>query len=290
MKTLNKNSKIFIELDKNPPDWWNLIKSDKDLYIDIRKDNYIDVYHNGGNLIKELRHNGKDFTGSINYKYLLTDKSEYKQFHFINGLMSLPDYPVPLLSFNDINKKFLKRIKSNISSHYQAKSEKGIQAKFIKKAGQFIDSEFAYNYNNNKIRIDLVWIDIRNHKIIFVELKTMGDSRLYTDEINIQLRKYNDFAKKYNANIVKYYQQIFTIKKMLNLLPQGLSNIPSIKNYQLENKPLLLFGDCQQKWIDNNAQDINNRIKDVAVGAYYFGGTKYDCSLIPKIKRNRYVF
>ena len=47
---------------------------------------------------------------------------------------------------------------------------------------------------------------------------------------------------------------------------------------------------CEQKWIDNEAEDINSRINKVACGAYYFGGTKYNCDLILKTKGNRYIF
>ena len=73
----------------------------------------------------------------------------------------------------------------------------------------------------------------------------------------------------------------------LNILPKGLKVLNSLKGFSLEKKPLLLFGDCQQKWINNNATDINARIDKVAVGAYYFGGTKYCCDLIARTKRNQ---
>ena len=125
---------------------------------------------------------------------------------------------------------------------------------------------------------------------MFVELKTMGDSRLYTDEIYDQLKKYNDFATKLESDIVEYYKKIFSIKKKLEILPKGLEQISSIDDYTLEKKPLLLFGDCQQKWIDNDAKGINNKIKEVAIGAYYFGKPEYNCDIIPKTYKNKYIF
>jgi len=195
-----------------------------------------------------------------------------------------------LLSFTDFEHKPFKRIKDNISKHYPVSSEKGIQAKFVNNTDYFLDTEFAYNYANIKLRIDLVWIDIPNNKITFVELKTMGDSRLYTNAIYDQLKKYNDFAIKFEDDIIQYYQKVFEIKKKLDILPKGLKAINSLKDFTLGKKPLLLFGDCQQKWINNNAKDINARIVMVAVGAYYFGGTKYNCNIIPKTNRNRYIF
>jgi hypothetical protein len=64
----------------------------------------------------------------------------------------------------------------------------------------------------------------------------------------------------------------------------------SLDGWQVEPRPLLLFGDCSQKWIDDNADGIDKKIKDVASGAYYFGGTTYSLDILPKSSRNRHVF
>jgi len=125
---------------------------------------------------------------------------------------------------------------------------------------------------------------------MFVELKTMGDPRLYTDAIVEQLKKYKDFAERYQSDILAYYNTIFDIKKKLNILPKRLQSLNSLTGYSLEKRPLLLFGDCEKKWIGSAALGINSRINQVACGAYYFGGTKYNCDLIPKSYRNRYIF
>lgn len=290
MKRLNTKNILFLELENKKPNWWKNIVSENGIYIDIRKDNYIDIYFNGGNIIRELKFNGKKYSGSINYKYLLSENSEYIKYDFSLPKVELAQKRIDLLTFLDFEQKSSKRIKDNISKYYPASSEKGIQAKFVNNTDCFLDTEFAYNYGNTKLRIDLVWIDVANKKIMFVELKTMGDSRLYTNEIYGQLKKYNNFAIKFEIDIVKYYQKVFEIKKKLNILPKGLKLISSLKEFSLEKKPLLLFGDCQQKWINNNAKDINARIDKVAVGAYYFGGTKYNCDVIAKTNRNRHIF
>ena len=288
MKKLDTKNQLFIELETKTPNWWKNIISEKGVYIDIRKDNYIDIYFNGGNIIRELKLKGKKFSGSINYKYLLSEKSEYIKYDFSLPKVELAQKKIDLLTFSDFD--HIQRIKDNISKYYAASSEKGIQAKFINNAGCFLDSEFAYNYNDIKLRIDLVWIDVKRKTMMFVELKTMGDSRLYTNEIHKQLKKYNAFAIKFEEDIVEYYQKIFEIKKNLNILPKGLKAISSLKDFTLERKPLLLFGDCEQSWIKNNADGINAKIDKVAIGAYYFGGTKYNCDIISKTNRNRYIF
>lgn len=282
MKRLDTKSGLFLELGTKQPNWWKNIISEKGVYIDI--------YFNGGNIIRELKFDGRKYLGSINYKYLLSEKSEYIKYDFTKPKVLLAQKTIDLLSFADFEHKPFKRIKDNILKHYPVSSEKGIQAKFVNDTDYFLDTEFAYNYANIKLRIDLVWIDISNKKITFVELKTMGDSRLYTNEICNQLKKYNDFAIKFEKDIIQYYQKVFEIKKKLNILPNGLKSINSLKDFTLEKKPLLIFGDCERKWIVNNAKDINARIDKVAVGAYYFGGTKYNCDIISKTNRYRYIF
>ena len=290
MNALDPNNQLFKELEKNPPIWWTTLIADKDIYIDVRKGNYLDVYFNGGNIIRELEYKDSGYSGKIHYKYLLPQKAKYIDFNFQNSSIEIANKKVALLSLNNLDITALKRIKDNITKFYPTSSEKGIQAKFVTKTEFFIDSEFAFNNREIKLRIDLVWIDIINEKIILVELKSMGDSRLYTNEIKVQLKKYNEFAKEFSAEITEYYQKVFAIKSKLNLLSAGLQNIKSLNAYTLETKPLLLLGDCEQKWIDNNAKDINYRIKDVAIGAYYFGKPKYSCDLIKTTKGNRFIF
>ena len=290
MKKLDIRNELFEKLGTTPPNWWENIVSEKGIYIDIRKDNYIDIYYNGGSIIRELKYDNENYSGKINYKYLLSEKSQYIKYSFEKNKVRLSQNTIDLLPFCDFNTEYLKRIKANISLHYPSSSEKGIQAKFVINSGRFIDTEFAYNYNNIKLRIDLVWVDISKSKIVFVELKTMSDSRLSTNEICDQLKKYYDFANEFENDIIEYYKKIFLIKKKLNILPKGLNSLESINDFTLEKKPLLLLGDCKQKWIDDNAYKINALIKEVAIGAYYFGGTKYCCDLIARTKRNQFIF
>lgn len=44
---LKENARIFEELKKNPS-WWVKFKNNPSLYIDIRKDNQVNVYFEGG--------------------------------------------------------------------------------------------------------------------------------------------------------------------------------------------------------------------------------------------------
>ncbi len=291
MKRLNPQDKTFNQISALPPAWWQELISDKDVYPEIRKDNTIDVYYNGGAIISDLRYRGSCFTGKTHYKYLLPEKSDtVKLFFDCKKDIHPQNESIPLLNLESFDANTLKRIKANISTHYNASSEKGIQARFIKKTGGFIDSEFAYNIGN-KTRIDLVWVDTKTKKIIFVELKTMGESRLYRpkDGIADQLSKYCSFLSTNSKELKDYYCRLFEIKKKLNILPAKLKSVTSLTNYSIEEKPLLLIGGCEQEWINTEAKKIDEKIKHVAVGAYYFGKPN-DCDLISKTKRNRHIF
>lgn len=285
---LDVNNKLFIELRASNPKWWGNLISDEDIYVDIRKDNGIDIFHNGGAIIRELKYYGSSYTGSIHYKYLLPKESEYIKYIFDSSNVRLSKEKNDLLNINDFDNNSLKRIKNNIETHYPSSSEAGIKAKFVNKSGGFIDTEVRFIVTDP--RIDLVWIDKTNKKIVFVELKNIGNSELFSNKITDQLKKYCVFAQKYEKEVVGYYKKLFIIKKNLGILPDLLKSISSLNGFTLEMKPLLLLGDCKRKWIDNNAEDINSRIKNLAVGAYYFGKPGYNCDLIPKTRRNQYIF
>ncbi len=49
--TLRKDATIFTELQKEPL-WWRRLKNDKSLYIEVRKDNQVNVYFEGGSVAR----------------------------------------------------------------------------------------------------------------------------------------------------------------------------------------------------------------------------------------------
>ena len=157
------------------------------------------------------------------------------------------------ISINNFEKEALEKIKKRVRKFYPNDSEKGIQGHYVindksksDRDGFFIDTELQYE---NK-RIDLVWVDLRTKKIAFVELKTIGDERLYIDKnqetIDKQLSKYFEFARKNRDSLIDYYNTVYYIKKGLGILPQFVDE-NSLRNYDLIEKPILLVGDCTQE-------------------------------------------
>ncbi len=73
---LNPRAYLFEKIRIHQPKWWNLLSEDKELYIEIRKDNSINVYFFGGSIARIEYKNG--FVDKIHQKYLRDDKPRGK--------------------------------------------------------------------------------------------------------------------------------------------------------------------------------------------------------------------
>lgn len=301
MKTkLRVDHALFRNLVKNPPLWWINLKTDSDLYIDIRKGNHLNIYHNGGSIMK-LEWAG-EYKAKIHFEYIPLQKdNDYLPFDFQNNNISLEKHET--ISINNFEKETLERMKKRIRKFYPNDSEKGMQGHYVIKnngnvknpKGFFIDTEYQFsidvNQESSKGRIDLVWVDTERKEIAFVELKIIGDQRLYAancnnpESIDIQLKKYTIFARKNERELIEYYDVVFQIKKKLEILPPFVTE-DSLLQYTLIHKPILLVGDCTRKWIDQNADRLNNQLKDIAFGCLYRGKTTYNFRIPYKTYNN----
>ncbi len=235
--SLNPQHGLFEELKNNNPPWWQFIKekiNSGEFYVDIRKDNSLNIYYNGGSLVKVALSRG-EIKGKIHEFYLNQAGSKYIEYE----LNRLPE------DADDI--------KTRIALKYSDISESGIKAKLVcDYNSRFIDSEFAYpevigkkiDKYGKKItdyrttRIDLTKLE--NGKIVFVELKRIEDGRLLDNEyengnpeILSQMKEYHLFIKEHKKEITSYYKTLFGIKQMLGILPRSLSEIENIDDYEL---------------------------------------------------------
>lgn len=220
---LNPKAKIFQELQLQQPKWWKLFSNDKELYIDIRKDNYINIYYYGGSLAKISYVNG--FVAEIHQKYL-GDKNPRRTTQ--EGKKIYEYDRINLSTITDIK---ISEIKNLIQSEYlrnidnEKPAEKSIQGKIIKENSNYIDSEFQFNKDSEigKLRIDL--IELSDGILSFIELKVISDSRLRNDEIRNsktpeiieQMNKYKLFITKYESEILDHYNKLLKIKTSLGL-------------------------------------------------------------------------
>lgn len=212
--SLDLNSEIFKKIEEDIPNWWKLFLLDKSLYIDIRKDNYINIYYLGGSIAKIIFKN--EFSAEIHHKYLGL-KDDNKTY------VSLDLNTVNNDLITDIKKRIEDTLKDSKNEH---PAEKRIQGEMRVQNPNYIDSEFQFNQatNNDKLRIDLT--ELSNGTLTFIELKGISDNRLRNEtkrnqeapEIITQMSTYKSFIESYKLEIEGYYNKLIQIKRRLGIL------------------------------------------------------------------------
>lgn len=244
---LTPKATLFNEIIKQ--EWWSLLKEDQDFYINIRKDNYINIYYYGGSVAK-IEYAKGNVVAHIHEKYLgITDGIKYTT-----------------LDLQTLDKHKVSNIKRLIKEEYlsrtddERRAEKWIQGDIIiRDRANFIDSEFAYNKDSEigRLRVDIT--QLTNGELRFIELKGIYNPELMTENpsenephIIEQITRYRAFVKRYSNDIINYYQTLCNIKEIL-----GIGNKVEIKSINPE--PLL--------WIENtyNRETVGriNRIAQI---------------------------
>ena len=240
--TLKPDARIFLELNNNPH-WWKRFKEDASLYIEVRKDNQVNVYFEGGSIARiHYRSKNRKLQVFIHHKYLGIPKPADNNLYV--------EYSDKIGScLNDV----LDRVKTVYSQKgsidgvvpKEKWSEKYIQGTLIVQSRQYhLDSEFAYNDSETSNRIDLV--RCFDGMVTFVELKRMGDNRMLhetdaTPEVVYQMNRYKQFIEKYSSQLLEYYQKLYDIKKILEL------PVPESRPVCINPIPELLIFDCWEK-------------------------------------------
>ena len=242
-ETLNPDAPLFTELRLKKYNWWEKMKNHPDLYIEIRKDNNINVYYQGGSVVKlHYCSKHKKIQAFTHEKYLGLEGSRY-----IDCAGVLDD------KLDTIIAKIPSKYSSKNGKEKEKWSEHYIQGKIIStQRKNYIDSEFAYKDNHFDIRVDLV--ECINGRLRFVELKRIDDNRMVTldmyPKILSQIDNYRKFISKYNKEILEYYQKLYLIKKSLGI------TIPFVKPRELNPKPKLLIFD---RWVKEGKKRTTHR-------------------------------
>lgn len=241
----NKLYQLLATSNPSRPLWWNKLKDDPTIHIEIRKNNIIEAYYYGG-LIAKINYNAeKDEIECLCHKKYLNDTNESSNNQY-----------VPCI--NELNCN-LTKLKENIIRYYVTETEgedireKRIQGRLLlDNPYLFIDSEFEhrlYNEENATIRFDLV--SISDNKINIIELKSIKDNRLHTGdmtknppEILSQMERYHIFIEKNSDALIKYYIQVLKIKKMIGLpIPSGFN---SNEKLEINRNPILIIKNTYQ--------------------------------------------
>ena len=239
--TLNPTATIFQELKKEPS-WWKRFKADPSLYIEIRKDNQINVYFEGGSIAR-IHYCSKHKVLQVftHHKYLGLEESK-------------PMYRECSSFIEDRIDDIISRVKtcySQKSANGEAPSKESWSEKYIQghliisQRDIHLDSEFAYKSADTDIRIDLV--NVIDGKVTFVELKRLDDGRMLKEtdenpEVIAQMQPYSDFISQNKEAPLDYYQRVYDIKQELGLpvpttRPQSINLIPELLIFNRWEKP-----------------------------------------------------
>ena len=240
---LKENARIFEELKKSPS-WWVKFKNNPSLYIDIRKDNQVNVYFEGGSIAR------------IHYCSKHNKLQVFTHHKYLGELA--PSRNNLYVECSDRIENICDEVMERIQTLYsQKKAEEGINAKekwsekfiqgmlVINSRTVHLDTEFAYNDAQDDIRIDLT--QCRKGSLTFIELKRMDDNRMLhaTDnnpEVVYQMQDYKDFIARYRSELLEYYKKVFDIKVQLGLpvpdsAPASINPIPELIIFDRWVKP-----------------------------------------------------
>lgn len=229
---ISENATIFEILKSNPPSWWTALLRNKDIYVEVRKDNYINMYYEGG-CIAKVRYcsKHKKVQAIAHEKYIgIKDGTKYR--NIADELDTKVDSILTLIQENYSRKN---------GNDKEKMSEKLIQSMLITKyPTRYIDSEFAYRLSEKELlRFDLVECD-GSGCLTFVELKRIDDSRMLCEtekspEVIEQMNKYKKFIKQHKDDFLSFYKKLYRIKKSLSL------PIPNVEPTSINESPLLLI-------------------------------------------------
>ena len=204
---LDSDSDLFKKLVKENPEWWQLLKAQKDCYIDVRKDNTVNIYYRGASVFRIS---------------LAGDRLQFKTVYSDKVFTGENIIPADLCNIKEAIRR---------NPKFEDGSESAIKAKMVLTPGAgYIDTEFAHpavdaGGKRKVIRIDLV--RLRGNIIEFVELKRFGDNRLldkesYTaptgeEKIMTQIGEYESFLRDKHDDLIRYYSTLLEIKQDLGL-------------------------------------------------------------------------
>ena len=257
---LDEECRLWQELENNPPQCWKNILEDKALYVEIRKDNYVNVYYYGGN-VALLRWTGGKITAETHRKYLgKPDETDLYQdcteiLHSKEGLDLIKE------NIREKYHKLSKREKTDEQNRVYTSNEKWVQGELkLRFPKRYIDSEFAYRIGkNNLIRFDLV--ELKGNELRFIEIKLITDSRLRSNdkkpEIINQMTKYSHFIREHTEVLKDYYTKLLRIKKRIGLW-NGETEIEHIAL-----KPILLIVNTYKGILSKRRENRKNSIEEL---------------------------
>ncbi len=246
--------------------WWRALVDDKTLFVGIRN-NYINIYFNGGSILELKYNSSKGLFGSTHFKYLLnltreTVRRDYVKFE--NGKF----HEVRIMdSYTDIGKD-IGKIKDAVKRH-QGDEKKGVHQISIDNRN-VIDVEIQFP--GTKGRIDFAALQKINGeiKIVFFEAKLYSNSELRSPSVNprifTQIMQYENILSSRRDEIEKSYARVAKNIVLINGWNRRRDNIffeAANGNLSVDPKVrLAIFGfDDPQKSAANSPDGLFSRMK-----------------------------
>lgn len=251
---LDENAVLFNLLRETKPDWWSTILKDRELYINIRKGNRINVYYKGFSVMELSLSRKKELQAKIHSTYMGKDTCGYLEHLDPNFIIE------HLAAVKQV-------IDNNNDKHRnmpEGRCEKEIQG-LCYVHGEYLDTEYEFVREIPQrliTRIDFTTIT-DDGLIEFVELKRITDKRLLVSlksenepEILKQIKDYNAFIYDNEISICDYYRMVQRIMHSLGVKNRLVEC--EIKGV-VENVRLLLAG-CKVELNATNNKKIRRML------------------------------
>ena len=194
--------------------WWRRLADDKDLFIGIR-DNYLNVYFNGGSILA-LEYTQGVFCGKTHFKYLLdvaADDTDGDYVKFSDGKFE----PVDIKdSYRDVLAN-IEGIKEATKRH-QGDEKRGVHQIIIDNTN-VVDVEIQLPDSN--LRIDFAALQRCKDKmrIVFFEAKTYASSEIRATgrpQVLDQIKSYEEIIDRRRSEIEACYRQVLCDVQSIN--------------------------------------------------------------------------
>ncbi|MCD8235066.1 MAG: hypothetical protein LUD00_00110 [Prevotellaceae bacterium] len=153
---LNEDFSLWRRLENCPPQWWKNLLEDKGLYVEIRKDNYANVYYYGGN-VALVRWTGGDVTAETHKKYL-GESDEIATYRNCTEILKGKDGIENIKErIREEYHKLSEKEEADEQKGVYISNEKWVQGELkLRFPNRYIDSEFAYR-TGEKNSSDSTW-------------------------------------------------------------------------------------------------------------------------------------
>jgi hypothetical protein len=232
--------------------FWKNIASDTELQPEIR-DEKITVYYQAAALLRELTLNNGTLTAAVRDTYVpVIREGRDRILHAVDGKLEFADAPAAS-PIGIADEATIGGYKSQVEADQGPASEGTIvQAICTDPRNMIIDQEIAFQEaSDDRDKIDLCCIDPNSKKLVFVEVKRLGDDRLKAKseegrrEVINQLAAYGSRIQNNHAELIQTYREVLRIKRDLdlggrypNFLPEHIAG--------LEERPILVIGHCSR--------------------------------------------